>query len=144
MSKQHQSFKDAIKSYLDRRAEQDELFAKTYAKEGKTLDECCNYIIGKARKMAGRGNAVVMTDDEVYGLAVHYYDEDVLREEGTTKARPGENVEIAVAASAAQETAKESRQQAETLSGKGTPALEKKMPSRAKKMANPDGQMSLF
>ena len=68
MNEKNQSFKDAIKSYLDRRAWQDELFAKTYAKEGKTLEECCNYIIGEARK---RGNAVAMTDDEVFGLAVH-------------------------------------------------------------------------
>ena len=49
MNEKNQSFKDAIKSYLDRRAGQDELFAKTYAKEGKTLEECCNYIIGEAR-----------------------------------------------------------------------------------------------
>lgn len=47
MNEKNQSFKDAIKSYLDRRAGQDELFAKTYAKEGKTLEECCNYIIGE-------------------------------------------------------------------------------------------------
>lgn len=52
MSKENQSFKDVIKSYLDQRAGQDELFAKIYAKEGKTLEECCNYIIGEARKRA--------------------------------------------------------------------------------------------
>ena len=50
MNEKNQSFKDAIKSYLDRRAGQDELFAKTYAKEGKTLEECCNYIIGASSK----------------------------------------------------------------------------------------------
>lgn len=65
--------KDAIKTYLDGRAATDELFAVSYAKEGKNLDECWQYIINQAKK---RGSAVCMTDEEVFGLAVHYYDED--------------------------------------------------------------------
>lgn len=65
--------KDAIKIYLDGRAATDELFAVSYAKEGKNLDECWRYIINQAKK---RGSAVCMTDEEVFGLAVHYYDED--------------------------------------------------------------------
>ena len=69
----NQSVKDAIKAYLDRRAASDPLFAASYAKPGKNLDECFRYILGEARK---RGSAVCMTDDEVFGLAVHYYDED--------------------------------------------------------------------
>lgn len=67
------SAKDAIKSYLDKRAATDRLFAERYAKEGKSIDECMQYIMGEARK---RGTAVCLTDDEVFGLAVHYYDED--------------------------------------------------------------------
>lgn len=70
------SFQDAIKSYLDERVKTDELFAKTYAKSNKNLKECCDYIMGEAKK---RGNAVAMTDDEVFGLAVHYYDEDNIK-----------------------------------------------------------------
>lgn len=65
--------KEAIKAYLDKRAATDELFAVSYAKENKNLDECFQYIIGEVRK---RGTQVYMTDEEVFGLAVHYYDED--------------------------------------------------------------------
>lgn len=72
------SFKNAVKLYLDTRAANDELFAVTYKKENKSLDECCNYIMSEAKK---RGNAVCMSDDEVYGLAIHYYDEDGLKVE---------------------------------------------------------------
>lgn len=72
------SFKNAVKLYLDTRAANDELFAVTYKKENKSLDECCNYILSEAKK---RGNAVCMSDDEVYGLAIHYYDEDGLKVE---------------------------------------------------------------
>ena len=75
MSKQD-SFKEAIKSYLDERAGIDELFAKSYAKKNKSLDECCNYILGEAKK---RGNAVAISDAEVFGMAVHYYDEDDIK-----------------------------------------------------------------
>ena len=67
---ENKTFKEAIKVYLDDRAKADELFAKSYAKPGKSIDECCNYILGEAKK---RGNAVAMTDEEVYGMAVHYY-----------------------------------------------------------------------
>ena len=71
-------FKEVIKAYLDKRAQEDELFAKAYAKEGKSLDECCKYIMSEARKYA-EGNAVCVPDAEVYGWAVHYYDEEGIK-----------------------------------------------------------------
>lgn len=69
-------FKQTIHAYLDKRASSDELFAKSFNKPGKSVDECCDYILGEAKK---RGNAVAMTDDEVYGMAVHYYDENKIK-----------------------------------------------------------------
>lgn len=69
------TFEEAIKAYLDRLAKEDKLFAKTYSKSNKSLDECCNYIKSEAQKQAQKGCAV-LTDEEVYNLAVHYYDED--------------------------------------------------------------------
>lgn len=65
--------KQLIKNYLDQRAKTDELFAVSYAKPNKNIDECFNYIIGEASR---RGTQVFMSDEEVFGLAVHYYDED--------------------------------------------------------------------
>lgn len=65
--------KTAIKKYLDKRAASDSTFAASYAKKNKSLDECMKFILGEARR---RGTAVCMTDEEVFGLAVHYYDED--------------------------------------------------------------------
>lgn len=77
MGKENQSFKMVIQSYLDQRAKEDSLFAACYVKPNKNLNECCDYIIGEARKRGG--NAVAMTDNEVFGLAVHYYDEDNIK-----------------------------------------------------------------
>lgn len=68
--------KQAIKAYLDDRAKNDKLFAQNYAKKNKNIDECFDYIIGEVRK---KGTQVYMTDAEVFGLAVHYYDEDDIK-----------------------------------------------------------------
>jgi hypothetical protein len=69
------AFKETIKNYLDKRAQEDELFAITYKKENKNLDECCNYVM----KCAKEGNCGGYSDDEVFGWAVHYYDEDDIK-----------------------------------------------------------------
>lgn len=70
------SFNQAIKAYIEERAKVDELFAQKFTNPKKSIDECCNYILGEARK---RGNAVAMSEAEVYGMAVHYYDEDDIK-----------------------------------------------------------------
>ena len=67
--------KTAIKTYLDARAANDPQFAERYSNPNKSLDECCKYITGEAFARAKNGTAV-LSDEEVYGMAVHYYDED--------------------------------------------------------------------
>lgn len=75
-------FEMALKAYLDKRAKEDKLFAKSYAKEGKTIQKCAIFIFGEAEKKAFKseryGKMAALPDEEVYGLAVHYYDEDDL------------------------------------------------------------------
>lgn len=73
-------FENAIKNYLDKRAESDRLFAESYRKENKSIQECCNYILSEVKKIASKGMAA-LTDDEVFGMAVHYYDEDDVKAE---------------------------------------------------------------
>lgn len=73
------SFEDAIKAHLDEVAAQDETFAKNYAKEHKSIKECCNYIIQEARKRKGSNGVAAIPDEEVYGMAIHYYDEDNIK-----------------------------------------------------------------
>ena len=68
--------KQIIQSYLEERAKNDPLFASVYAKPNKNINDCLDYILSEAKK---RGNAVCMSDDEVFGLAVHYYDEDDIK-----------------------------------------------------------------
>lgn len=76
-----ENFEKVIKEYLDNRAKHDSMFAKSYAKKSnKSIKGCCSYIISEAEK-AAKNNATVFTDEQVYGLAVHYYDEDSIKEE---------------------------------------------------------------
>lgn len=69
-------FKKQIQSYLSKRAETDILFRPVYDKENKNIDDCITYVLDKVKKKAGSDNAIAMTDEEVYSLCVHYYDED--------------------------------------------------------------------
>lgn len=65
-------FKQTIKAYLDERAQNDELFAVSYAKENKNMDDCVTFILNQVK----RSKCMGLTDEEVYSLAVHFFDED--------------------------------------------------------------------
>lgn len=79
-------FQDCIKKYLEQRASQDAQFAESYGKPGKSLEECCKYIMQEVKKLADKnaeatvkmkqGVGCAIPDEVVFGLAVHYYDED--------------------------------------------------------------------
>lgn len=65
-------FKQTIKAYLDERAKNDELFAVSYAKENKNMDDCVTFILNQVK----RSKCMGLTDEEVYSLAVHFFDEN--------------------------------------------------------------------
>lgn len=64
-------FKNAIQSYLEQRAEYDELFARSYRNPLKNIEDCMTYILNYVQKSGCNG----FDDDEIFGQAVHYYDE---------------------------------------------------------------------
>ncbi len=61
-----------IQAYLQQRAAEDRLFAESYRKEGKNIDDCITYILNEVQRSGCNG----FTDGEIYSMAVHYYDED--------------------------------------------------------------------
>ena len=65
-------FKQTIQNYLQRRAQEDELFAPRYANPKKNIDDCITFILNYVKQSVCNGFA----DDEIYSLALHYYDED--------------------------------------------------------------------
>ncbi len=58
--------------YLEQRAAEDALFAKNYRNPAKNIDDCVTYILNYVQKSGCNG----FTDGEIYGQAVHYYDEN--------------------------------------------------------------------
>ena len=65
------SFKNSIQSYLEQRAEYDDLFARSYRNPLKNIEDCITYILNYVQKSGCNG----FDDDEIFGQAVHYYDE---------------------------------------------------------------------
>lgn len=66
------AFNDTIKAYLEERAENDALFAVKFANPSKSVDDCVTYILNQVQKSGCNG----FTDAEVYGMAIHYYEEN--------------------------------------------------------------------
>lgn len=66
-----QAFQDTIAQYLMARAENDPLVAVRLANPSKTMEQCCAYIIGEVKKSGCCG----FTDDEIFGWAMHFWDE---------------------------------------------------------------------
>ena len=82
-------FKQTIETYLREFAERDEQFAAAFAKPTKSIDRCVAYILQEVKKSGQQGFA----DEEIYGLAVHYYDEDDI-DESKLKDEPSARVVV--------------------------------------------------
>ena len=70
-----ETFKKVIQDHLNKLAEKDALFAETLKKENKNIDDCITYILNQVKDSGCVGFAA----DEIFGMAVHYYDEDDLK-----------------------------------------------------------------
>ena len=69
-----EQFTRTISEYLNLRAATDPLFAPNLAKPHKNIEDCITYILKQVQQSACNG----FEDDEIYSMAVHYYDEDDL------------------------------------------------------------------
>lgn len=65
-------FKRTIQMYLEQRAVDDELFAKSYRNPAKNLTDCITYILSYVQKSGCSG----FSDGEIISQAIHYYDEN--------------------------------------------------------------------
>lgn len=64
-------FKKNIKQHLDKMAAEDGAFSAKYNNPDKSINKCIDYILGQVSKSGING----WTDDEIYGMAVHYFEE---------------------------------------------------------------------
>ena len=66
------AFKNTIQAHLNNVATNDELFADKLKNQSKNIDDCITYILNTVQKSGCNG----FEDDEIYNMAIHYYDED--------------------------------------------------------------------
>lgn len=75
------AFINEIKAHLEKVAQSDEAFAAKFKtkceNEENSVEKCCGYIVAEVQKNYKKGNCAVLTKDEVFGMAMHYYDEDL-------------------------------------------------------------------
>jgi hypothetical protein len=73
-------FEKIIKEHLEKKAGSDAVFAEKFIErckaDQKAIEGCCAYITAEAKKKAQNGCAVI-ADDEVFGWAIHYFDENL-------------------------------------------------------------------
>jgi SOS response regulatory protein OraA/RecX len=74
--KTSENFKRVIQDYLNNMAQNDTRFAESLNKENKSLDQCINYILNQVKQSGLNG----FEDAEIFGMAVHYYDEDTIED----------------------------------------------------------------
>lgn len=82
-----------IKSFLEGKASSDPHLAERLKIESKSMEECCRFIIQEVKKKATQQWAAC-TDEEVYGLAMHYWDEDDVKVNGTSSCKVVTNHEL--------------------------------------------------
>ena len=67
-------FTRTISEYLNLRAATDPRFAPKLMKPHKNIEDCITYILRQVQQSGCNG----FEDDEIYSMAIHYYDEDDL------------------------------------------------------------------
>lgn len=79
----------AVLQYLESNAS--DVLAEKINNGSKTLEGCWKFIESQAKKKAKGQSCVCCTDQEVFGWAVHYFEEDSIKEGEKIKA-PAETV----------------------------------------------------
>ena len=79
------TFENIIKEYIEGVCKTDEVLAGKYEKSGKDIQGCCRYIKSQARKKA-EGGCAVIENAEVFGWAIHYFDEGLTAPKDSPKA----------------------------------------------------------
>lgn len=78
-----EEFKRVIENFITKKAETDPFFTPKFQNENKSIDGCVNYILHTVKKSNENGFA----DEEIFGMAIHYYDEKDIKDPGSIGGR---------------------------------------------------------
>ena len=153
---------EAVKAHLDGMAAGDPVFAVKLKNPKKSLEECVRYIQGEVFheyvKGERRGNVACAAPSraEVFGMAVHYYDEEDVKIRGIDAPRSGGSKpekELTEEEKARIQKAAEAKYEAEVMKDIREREAKKKKAAAEKKKADAErrkaeqearGEMSLF
>ena len=131
-----ENFKKVINEKLQQIASKDDLFAVNLKKPSKNIDDCVTYILNTVQESGCNG----FTDDEIFGMAMHYYDEDSIV--------VGKPVNCNVVVNYKIELTREEIEQAKSEAREKTIAKEmerlQKKPTVKKPVQNPVKEQTLF
>ena len=126
-----QSLKEAIQQMLEQRAAQEPQFALKLKNPNKNIDDCVKFVFGEVfHKYVTKQTGVQVaapSREEVFGIAVHYYDED------SVKIRPMSGVLRAAASGSAGTASKSRAKKADKESVKSGAKVAQKQNKREKK-----------
>lgn len=124
--KPHNDYERLIVEHV--RGRHDAALEAAIVEHQRSINDCLRYVVSCAQKKHSRSQCVMMTDDEVYGLAVHFF-----LDGNTPTATPGARYDLAENVPAAQTKKPD----------KKAPAKKQK-PKTAKKPDKPDDGQMLF
>ena len=76
------NFEKVIEAFIEKEKKEDKLFAECVdSQPKKTIKGCVNYILKEVQKSKICG----WTDEEIFGMAKHFYDEKELKDPGAVK-----------------------------------------------------------
>lgn len=130
------SFKNIIEKHLQDVGGKDPLFAETLKKENKNINDCITYILNQVQKSGCNGFA----DEEIFGMAIHYYDENEIEVGKPVNAKVVVNHSVELSDDEVEQAKKEAREKViqEEL------ARVKKKSINVREMQTTGAQVSLF
>ncbi|MBR5573565.1 MAG: PcfK-like protein [Paludibacteraceae bacterium] len=129
--KQTERFEETIRQFLTRQGQKDPAFLKhcceVKQRLGKNTTDCCTYIINQVKNTGRCG----FTDDEIFSLAMHYWDEENVEVGNRPQCQIVLNQEIKLSDEEIEECKKEARErlikeQMNAMRTKNTPQVTKK------------------
>lgn len=74
-------FQRTIEAYVKAQARKDLKFMQRLRAEGKSIEGCCDYIYSEVQSTGRKG----FLDEEVFGMAMHYFQEDDIKVKSGSK-----------------------------------------------------------
>lgn len=132
------TFKKVIEQHLKTAGEMNSIFAEKLKNPDKSIDDCITYIMNQVKASGANG----FEDTEIFGMAMHYYDEKDLKPGDKINAQVIVNHEVLPTPEEIEELKQQAR---DKVIAEEMARLKKKKPAPSKEaVAKEDSEQTLF